>query len=149
MAKKTVKLGGTATKVKPTKEDLKNIQDGVNSAGHQAMIEARSEELQKNAQIMADRLNKLDEFCAKMMKDDKSLTPQAMIELLMVKARHRAFIHTEETDPSKILVWLIELVLFNANSIFAVTKSHLIAENSDENTEIVQKQAKKSSKSKK
>ena len=146
MAKKTIKLGGTATKAKPSKEDLKNIQDGVNSAGHQAIQESQSEEMKKNAQIMMNRLNKLDEFCSQMIKEDKTLTPQALVELLMVKARHRAFVHTEETDPSKVLVWLVELVLYNANAIFAVTKAHLLAQKDEENAENMQKQEKKSPK---
>lgn len=149
MSKKTVKLGGNAIagkSKKPTKEDLKNIQEGVNSAGHQAMTQELSPEMKAKSQLMANRLNKIDEFCAQMMKEDPTLHPSEMIELLMVKARHRAFIHSEETDPSKILVWLIELVLFNANAIFAVTKAHLIAEKEDENAEKPQKQEKKSPK---
>ena len=48
--------------------------------------------------------------------------------MLMIKARHNAFVYSTDTDPSKILVWLIHVVLFNAEQLFAVTKVHLLAQ---------------------
>lgn len=155
MAKKnTVKLGGNAIpskepkQKKPSKQDLKQIQEGLNAAGQQALETAQSPEMQKASEIMARRLGKIDKFIDQLVKEEgqENLSPQQVTELLMIKARHHAFIHCAEPSPEKVLVWLIELILFSANAIFSVTKAHLVAEKAPENAEIPQKEAKKSRK---
>lgn len=130
----------------PTEEDKKNIQEGINQAGQNAIVQAQNEEMKRQAEIMARRLGKLDEFIEKLKMEEgtENLPPHQIVEILVLKARHKAFVHTAETDPSKVLLWLLELVMFNAHAVFAVTKSHLIANNPDENAENPQKSTKKS-----
>ncbi len=157
--KKLVQMHGglnPVTDKKPAKKavekDLEKIQDGLNKAGQQAIVEAQTPELKKAAEIMAKRLGKIDKFVEQLIKEEgaDNLSPQSVTELLMIKARHNAFIHCAETDASRVLIWLIEIVLFNADAIFAVTKAHLVAKDTEENkaknAEIPQNSEKKSRK---
>lgn len=119
-----------ATKKKPELQEVKKIHP--------------------EAEAMSRRLGKLDTFINELVKEEGSqnLSAQQVTELLMIKARHNAFIHTNENDPSRILLWLIELVLYNSDAIFAITKQHQLDQNKAENAEKLQKKEKKSPKKK-
>lgn len=155
--KKTVQMHDSLVAVKdktkkmPNHKDLEKIQQGINKAGNQAIKESQSPELKKASEIMARRLEKIDKFVSDLVKEEgaDNLSPQQVTEILMIKARHNAFIHCAENDPSKVLLWLIEMVLFNADAIFAVTKAHLVAQNDPEITQVSYKHEKKYPKKKK
>lgn len=148
---RVVKMGNaTLSPVKatePPKEDLEKIQKGINEAGKQAM-EQGVDQIHPEARIMSKRLDKIDNFIKQMIAEEGSdnLSPQEISQLLIIKARHNAFVYSTDTDNAKILLWLIEMVLFNADAIFAVTKAHLLAQNEAKNEENPQIQEKKSRK---
>ena len=135
---------------KPNKDQKEKLQKGLNEAGQKAISEAINPELKAQAEIMARRLNKIDEFVESLKEteaeDGNEISPKEITEVLMLKARHNAFVHTADADNSRVLLWLIELVLFNADAIFSVTKAHLLAQKGEENAENMQKQEKKSPK---
>ena len=112
---------------KPTKKELENIEKGVKKAGIEAMREL-CEGVTPEVKKLAERLDKLDVFLKKMVTEDKELDPPSLTELLMVKARIVAFQNTEDTNPNNILVWLINIILFNADQVFSVLKAHLLDE---------------------
>lgn len=143
--------------VEPTQEEKDAIQEGLNKAGQKAVNEMQNPELKKAAELMSKRLGKIDAFIDNLIKEEGSdnLSPQQVTELLMIKARHNAFVHTADLNCYRVVTWLIEMVMFNADAVFAVTKAHLVAqsapevdENNPENAEIPQKQEKKSRKKK-
>lgn len=118
---------------KPTKKDLEALEKGLSKAGMQAMKES-VEGIPPEARKLAKRLDKLDAFIAKLVKEEgkENIDAQAITEMLMVKARHNAFVHTDDTNPNAVLLWLINIVLFNADAVFAATKSHLLAQEQKE-----------------
>lgn len=111
---------------KPTKKELDKIQGFVNDATKQA-LEEQKEGIHKDTMRMFELLNKLDQFLDKLVQEEK-VDPVTITEMLMIKARHTAFCHTEDTDPSRTCVWLINIILFNANAVFGVSKAHLLAQ---------------------
>lgn len=146
--KKEVQMHGGLNPIKgkkPPKKELEAIQEGLNKAGEQAIKEAQSPELKSAAELMAKRLGKIDKFVEQLIKEEgaDNLSPQSVTELLMIKARHNSFVHCAETEPASVLIWLIQIVLFNADAIFAVTKAHLVAQNEEEIAGKAQKQDKK------
>ena len=112
---------------KPPKKELENIEKGVKKAGIEAMKELY-EGVTPEIKKLAERLDKLDIFLKKMITEDEELDPPSLTELLMVKARIVAFQNTEDTNPNNILVWLINIILFNADQVFSVLKAHLLDE---------------------
>ena len=120
-------------KQKPSKKELDAIQSGVNKAGQQAVKEMH-EGVPESAVKMAARLDKLDAFLDELIKEEGTevLDPPTLTEMLMIKARHNAFVHCAETNPNAVLVWLMNIVLFNADAVFGATKAHLLAQAEEE-----------------
>lgn len=120
-------------KPKPTKKELDAIQNGVNKAGQQAVKEMK-EGVPEAAVKMAARLDKLDAFLDGLIKEEGAniLDPQTLTEMLMIKARHNAFVHCADTNPNGVLVWLMNIVLFNSDAVFGATKAHLLAQAEEE-----------------
>jgi hypothetical protein len=132
---KTVRMDGQLkpvkekkpAKEKPTPEQLEAISKGLTKAGIQAVKEM-NEGVPEAARKMAARLELLDDFIEKLKKSEPTIDPQDVVEMLMIKARHTAFIHCADADPNRVIVWLIQIVLHNADAVFGVTKAHLVAE---------------------
>lgn len=122
--KKCVKLE------QPTETEKEIIQEGINQAGNKFVQENQDPLLKLQAETMARRLGKVDAFIDKLILEEGSdnLSPEKIIQLLISKARHKAFVHTSDTYNSRVLVWLIEMILSEADAVFAITKAHLVAE---------------------
>lgn len=114
----------------PTESEKELIQEGLNQAGTKIVQEHQDPFLKLQAETMARRLGKVDAFIDKLILEEGSdnLSPESIIQLLISKARHKAFVHTSDTYNSRVLVWLIEMILCEADAVFAITKAHLVAE---------------------
>jgi pantoate kinase len=113
---------------KATVEQKKKIQEGVNRMGKKAVKEMK-EGMPPEAVKLAERLNKLDAFINEMVNESKGqMQPKEIVEMLMVKARHTGFAYSAEATPEPVLGWMTGLLYYNAFDVFAVTKSHVLAD---------------------
>ena len=76
-------------------------------------------------QKRVDRLNALDIFILEMLEREKgSISPEDIVQMLVIKLKHYAFMHSQDNDVSKVLVWLVSMVLYNSEQIFELTKGN-------------------------
>ena len=116
---------------KATQEQKKKIQEGVNRMGRKAIKEAK-DGIPEEAKQLAARLDKLDGFINALVNESKGvIQPKEVVEMLMIKARHTAFAFAAEATPEPVLGWMTGLLYFNAFDVFAVTKSHVLADKED------------------
>ena len=110
----------------------KKIQEGVNRMGKKAVREVKDGIPEETKQLAA-RLDKLDGFINALVNESKgAIQPKEVVEMLMLKARHTAFAFSAEATPEPVLGWMTGLLYFNAFDVFAVTKSHVLADKEDE-----------------
>jgi hypothetical protein len=131
VASKQVQLPLMPKPKKATKEQKKKIQEGVNRTGRNAVKEANGG-ISEEAKKLAACLDKLDGFINALVNEGKgAIQPKEVVEMLIIKARHTAFAFSAEATPEPVLGWMTALLYFNAIDVFAVTKSHLLADKED------------------
>lgn len=127
VASKQVQLPLMPKAKNATKEQKKKIQEGVRK-----VVKEANGGIPEEAKKLAARLDKLDGFINALVNEAKgSIQPKEIVEMLILKARHTAFAFSAEATPEPVLGWMTALLYFNAIDVFAVTKSHLLADKED------------------
>jgi hypothetical protein len=112
--------------MKTTTKQVQKIKTSkrINQSAREVSQE-KNEDFPKETRDLADRLNKLDDFIAGLIEESKgTLQPQAIIEMLIIKARHAAFVFSADAGPEPVLGWMTGMLYFNARSVFTFTKAH-------------------------
>jgi len=83
-------------------------------------------EMPPEIQKMMSRLDKLDTFINGLVvaEGTKNLSPQEITEMLLIKARHNAFVHTLDADPGRCLVWMISFLINNSEFVYNIAKQN-------------------------
>ena len=91
-----------------------------------AETKQQENEVPPDVQKMMARLDKLDAFVNSLIvaEGTANLTPQVVTEMLLIKARHNAFVHTVDNDPGRTLVWMISSLINGSEYVYQVAKQN-------------------------
>ena len=83
-------------------------------------------EVPPDVQKMMARLDKLDSFINGLIvaEGTANLSPQQITEMLLIKARHNAFVHTIDADPGRCLVWMVSFLINNSEFVYNIAKQN-------------------------